>query len=134
MNVTSFEARRDALLLHPIEPRLITEGAPTARLLTLTESSDKLLSSGIWDCTAGKFKWVYELDEIVDILEGEVTVRDLSNGQLHRLRAGDGGFFPQGAITEWHVPHYVKKFFVVRAQETGIVARLRRYAMRLRSL
>jgi uncharacterized protein len=90
MNVASFDVRRGELLSHPIEPSWITEGAPVARLLTLTESPDKRLSSGLWDCTAGKFKWIYALDEIIDILEGEVIVRDERTNRIHTLGPGDG--------------------------------------------
>ena len=55
----------------PIDPAWIQEGTPTARGTVLTQSKDKLLSSGFWSCTAGKFKWVFSWDEFVHILEGE---------------------------------------------------------------
>ncbi len=60
----------------PIDPAWVLEGAPSARGTVLTQSKDKLVSSGFWSCTAGAFKWVFAWDEFVHILEGEVTIRE----------------------------------------------------------
>jgi uncharacterized cupin superfamily protein len=109
----AFEASRDDLLPQPIDPSWIKEGTPMARALTLTESPDGLLTTGIWDCTAGRFTWIFGTDEIVHILEGEVTVVD--GDRTHHLVPGSVCYFPQGLETVWSVPKYVKKTFVLRA-------------------
>ena len=57
----------------PIEPSWIEDGDPVARGDVLVQSSDKLLSSGLWSCTTGKFRWEFGWDEFVHILEGRVT-------------------------------------------------------------
>ena len=99
----------------PIDPSCIEEGRPVARCLTFAESPDRRLSSGLWECTAGKFKVDFGLDEVIHILEGEVTIREGDSGRVHALGPGDAAYFPLGLVTHWHVPRYVKKFFVVRA-------------------
>ena len=100
----------------PIDPAWIQEGTPTARGTVLTQSKDKLLSSGFWSCTAGKFKWVFSWDEFVYVLEGEVTIRE-EGGATHTLRAGDVAHFPRGLTTHWHVPKFVRKFFTLRTPD-----------------
>jgi len=120
---SAFESSRGDLVDQPIEPSWIREGAPVARAITLTESPDGLLTTGIWDCTAGTFTWIFQTDEIVHILEGEVTVKDGS--RTHKLVAGSVCYFPQGLETIWEVRQYVKKTFVLRAPQRS---RLRRIA------
>jgi uncharacterized cupin superfamily protein len=101
----------------PIDPNLFLEGTkPTARGTVLTQTKDKLVSAGFWSCTAGKFKWVYTWDEFVNILEGEVTIRE-EGGPTHNLKAGDVAHFPRGLTTYWHVPRFVRKYFVLRTPE-----------------
>ncbi len=100
----------------PINPDWIQEGTPAARGAVLTQSKDKLLSSGFWSCTAGKFKWVFAWDEFVYILEGEATIRE-EGGATHTLKAGDIAHFPRGLTTTWHVPKFVRKFFTLRTPE-----------------
>ena len=100
----------------PIDPAWIEEWTPAARGTVLTQSKDRLVSSGFWSCTAGKFRWVFSLDEFVHILEGEVTIRE-EGGATHTLKAGDVAHFPRGLTTHWHVPKYVKKFFTLRTPE-----------------
>ncbi len=100
----------------PIEPTWIIEGNPVASGVVLTQSPDKLLSSGLWSCTAGRFRWTFGWDEFVHILEGEVTIRD-ETGQTRTLTAGQTAFFPLGLNTEWSIPQFVRKVFTVRTKE-----------------
>lgn len=100
----------------PIEPAWIIEGTPTARGTILLQSADHKISYGGWDCTAGKFHWIFSWDEFVHIQEGEVTITDES-GQSVTLRRGDLAHFPVGMKTVWHVPHYVRKVFTLRTAE-----------------
>lgn len=120
---SAFETSRTDLVSQPIEPSWIKEGTPVARAVTLTESPDKLLTAGLWDCTAGTFTWIFGSDEIVHILEGEVHVRDGST--TWHLVPGSVAYFPSGLETVWEVPKYVKKSFILRAPHRS---RLRRAA------
>jgi uncharacterized cupin superfamily protein len=116
---------RGTLPLHPIDPSWIEEGNPVARAVILTSSPDERFSSGVWECTAGKFRWVYGIDEVVHILEGNVTLHE-SGGSTYTLGPGDVAYFPLGLVTHWDVKHYVRKFFVARSPGgSRHVARLR---------
>lgn len=126
---TGFEASRGDLVPHPIEPSWVREGKPVARAITLTESPDGLLTTGLWDCTAGKFTWIYGLDEIVHILEGEVHVDD--GKRTHHLLPGSILYLPNGLETVWTVPTYVKKMFVMRSAKPSPVRRVARAVKKL---
>lgn len=106
----------DELPPMPIEPSWIQEGTPTARGTVLNQSEDKLLSSGYWSCTSGKFKWEFVWDEFVTVLEGEAIIRE-EDGTTHTLRAGDVAHFPRGMTTYWEVPTFIRKFFTLRTVE-----------------
>ena len=100
----------------PIEPSWIIEGSPEARGTVLLQSADKLVSSGLWSCTAGKFRWEFGWDEFVHVLEGEATITE-DGGSTYTLRPGDSAHFPLGLHTHWHVPEFVKKAFTIRTPE-----------------
>ena len=100
----------------PIEPDWILEGSPQARGTVLVQSADKLISSGLWSCSAGKFNWEFAWDEFVYVLEGEVAITE-EGGHRYRLQPGDVAHFPIGLKTEWHVPQFVKKVFTLRTSE-----------------
>ena len=97
----------------PIPSKWIREGNPQATGAVLTQTSDQLVSSGLWECTAGRFDWVFEWDEFIHVLAGQaiITVED---GARIELNAGDTAFFPVGMKTEWYVPKWIRKTFTVR--------------------
>jgi uncharacterized cupin superfamily protein len=100
----------------PIPVAQVTEGNPAGRIWIAAQSADLRVTQGVWDCTAGKFTWDFGWDEFVMILEGEVVITP-EGGKPFTLRVGDFGHFPLGLKTEWHVPKYVKKTFVLRTPE-----------------
>ena len=114
------DAFRGELPDMPIEPAWILEGKPIAKGVVLVQSSDKLVSSGLWSCTAGRFRWVFAWDEFVHVLEGEVVIQDES-GKSTSLQAGDFAHFPRGLKTQWHVPKFVRKVFTLRTPEPLVV-------------
>jgi uncharacterized cupin superfamily protein len=122
LSISTFEGSRSDLTSQPIDPSWIKEGAPVARAITLSESADKTLTSGLWDCTAGKFKWIYAVDEIIHILEGEARVND--GTRTHVLVPGSTVFFPVGIEAAWEVPKYVKKMFILRVQKRSPLRRV----------
>jgi uncharacterized cupin superfamily protein len=122
----TYHSTRKDLELDRIKPEDVLEGDPVARTLTLSSSPDGRLSSGLWDCTAGKFRWKFWVDEIILVLEGEAVVRE-STGAVHELTPGVVAYFPLGVSGQWEVSTYVRKFFVVReAAQTGRIAAARR--------
>ena len=92
----------------PIPDAWILEGTPEARGKVLSCSSDEMAFTAMWDCTAGRFNWYYDIDETVCIMEGSVTVRDAA-GHSTTLTAGDTFFFPAGTQFHWTVPRFVRK-------------------------
>jgi uncharacterized cupin superfamily protein len=113
----------------PLKPEWIRAGNPVVRSLPLTESEDTLFSSGLWQCSAGEFKFIYECDEIVHILEGQVHIR--AEGAELTLSAGDVAYFPKGLIAEWTVPHHVKKFCVFHSTPRSLLGRIKGRLMSL---
>jgi hypothetical protein len=112
-NRIALEFGRINLSPSPIYPQWVLEGNPIARNKLLSVSPDGAASSYIWDCTAGRFNWHYEVEETIYVIEGGVVLKDAS-GFSHRLRAGDSYFFPAGTCAEWHVENYIRKFALIR--------------------
>jgi len=100
----------------PIPQEQISNDDPVARIWISAQSADRKVTQGVWDCTAGRFRWNFTWDEFVMVLEGEVTIEE-EGGKKFTLRAGDFSHFPLGLKTTWHVPKYVKKTFVIRTPE-----------------
>lgn len=104
------ELRRDVhdLIPAPIPQAWILEGSPVARQKHLAGSSDQLATTLMWDCTAGRFNWSYDADEVIHVLEGSVLIEDAA-GVRRRLQAGDTFLFPAGSRYHWTVPDYIRK-------------------------
>ncbi len=109
----------------PIRPDWVLEGNPIARNRLISSSADGTASTVIWDCTAGRFNWFYDIDETIYVIKGGVVVKD-SAGIARRLSAGDTIFFPAGARAEWHVEDYIRKIAFCRIPLPRSVAFARR--------
>jgi hypothetical protein len=112
---------RELLEPAPIVSADVISGAPVARSRQLSSSGDGRLTTHLWECTAGTFNWHFGVDEIVQIVEGEVRIDDPA-GDVRVLRAGDVAHFPRGTTAVWTVPEYVLKFAVLR--HPGLAARV----------
>ena len=97
----------------PIHPNWILEGNPVARNRLISSSADGTASTLLWDCTAGRFNWFYDVDETIYVIKGGVVVRDVG-GVARHLSAGDTIFFPAGTRAEWHVEDYIRKIAFCR--------------------
>ena len=100
----------------PLAAESILEGAPQATGTVLTQSADKLVSSGLWECTAGRFEWTFAWDEFVHVLEGGARIKTES-GETIELGSGDSAHFPLGLKTEWTITDRIRKVFTVRTTE-----------------
>jgi uncharacterized cupin superfamily protein len=109
--------QREDFVAAPIPREAILEGEPAARTCNLSESEDKGISMNLWDCTAGRFRWTYYGDELLQVLEGEVRITD-ENGNVTLLREGDTAHFDAGESTIWDVPVYVRKLAFHRTPQT----------------
>jgi hypothetical protein len=112
------------LVDHPINPTWVLEGEPRARISGWGESPDGTTSHWTWDCTAGRFRWYYDVDETIVIVAGSVTLQ-IEGEPPVQLGVGDAGYFPAGHWVTWTVDEYVRKHAVVRVP----VPRALRYAV-----
>jgi uncharacterized cupin superfamily protein len=94
-------------------------------------SADGKLDCGVWECTPGAFRISYRSDELVHILEGEVTVT--VGYEVHRLTAGSVAYFPAGTDAVWDVSKTVRKVWVYRTPTPTLRERARRKLRRLLS-
>jgi uncharacterized protein len=106
----------------PLPAEWIRSGKPEPRARALTRSADGRLSSGLWECPAGSFTYIFPCDEIVHILEGDVIVE--SQGERRHLKPGDVAYFPQDLHTVWTVRHYVKKLAIFRVVPRPLLKRI----------
>lgn len=69
---------------------------------------------GYWDCSAGVFTADYDkITEFCHVLEGEAHVKDLATGESFTVKAGDSFVLEAGLKTQWTVPKYIRKSFVI---------------------
>ena len=112
------------LVDQPINPDWILEGTPHARFSGWAESLDGTTSHWTWDCTAGRFRWYYDVDESIVVVDGSVSIQ-VGDEDPVVLEVGDAAYFPAGHWVTWQVDKYVRKQAVVRVP----VPRLMRYAV-----
>jgi len=111
------DIHRDEFVESPISSDQILDGSPVARSCDLHSSREGGVSMNLWDCTAGRFRWHFLSDELVQILAGEVRVTG-DDGTQRVLRAGDTAHFPAGTSFVWEVTDYVRKLAIHRAPHT----------------
>jgi len=113
----------DALPMEPapIEPSWILAGEPMARVGLHSRSGDDAASTAVWDCTAGEFRWFFDWDETVMILEGEVHVT-AQDGSERTLRQGDIAYFAGNTWATWRIDTYVRKIAFCRKRLPAPVA------------
>jgi uncharacterized protein len=109
----------------PISRNWVLEGNPVARNNVLSRSADGTATTYLWECTAGRFNWFYDIDETVYVVEGCVLVKDAA-GVTRSLSAGDSFYFPAGARAEWLVEKYVRKIAFCREPQPRLIAFARR--------
>ncbi len=115
----------------PIEPSWVLEGNPQARIAHHSRAEDESGLTGVWDCTAGTFRWFFAWDETVVILEGDVLVKS-DDGIERLLRTGDIGYFKGGTWATWKVETYVRKVAFLRRPAPAPLAFVYRMRNRLR--
>ena len=97
----------------PIPQDWIIDGKPDARRALLSRSSDGAAVTVVWETSKGRFRWYFNIDETVDIIDGEVFVTDEKNVE-RRLGPGDVAYFPAGSWSVWRVPERVRKVAFIR--------------------
>src|SRR6202167_1508241 len=97
----------------PIPAHWIVDGTLQAYSKRLATSADGTSSIMAWSCTPGRFKWLYNVDETLHIISGEIFVTS-EKGESRRLGPGDMAFFPAGSRSIWHVTKEVRKLAFCR--------------------
>jgi uncharacterized protein len=101
------------LAASPFPSSWVLDGHPEARATSIAKSQDGAMTVIAWSCTKGRFRWRYQVDEMVHILSGEVIVTD-HTGAERRLMPGDTAFFPAGSTSVWEINEHVRKIAVCR--------------------
>jgi uncharacterized cupin superfamily protein len=98
--------------------QLITADPATAELQPapfpeewIARSQDSAMRIIAWSCTRGRFRWQYQVDEMLHILSGEVFITD-ETGVERRVGPGDTAFCPAGSWFSWNVTQDVRKVAV----------------------
>ncbi len=100
----------------PVPAEWIREGTPDSRGMVSVESSDAVVRCGQWSCTPCKFRWDYDCDEFVLLLEGEAEI-STEQGDSYTIRAGDMVHFPKGLKATWEVRKTVRKVFFLHSPQ-----------------
>lgn len=116
----------------PIKPDWILAGNPVARVASHSDAADGCATTGIWDCTAGTFRWYFGWDETVVIVDGTVHVT-AEDGSERVLSAGDVAYFKGGTWATWRIDTYLRKVAFLRQPMPAPVAALYRLKGRLRA-
>ena len=95
----------------PVAWNLNGDASPEMRFTAM--SSDGDLSSGIWACGPGVFRFDFNFDEFIHIISGTASIRS-SDGVTQHLEPGSTAYFPRGLSTVWTVDDHIRKFFVIR--------------------
>jgi uncharacterized cupin superfamily protein len=98
----------------PINKDWIESGNPKASIAILAYSDDRATSTILWECTAGRFTWRYNIDETIFFLEGEVLI-STEGGPAKLYGAGDSIHFSRGAVATWEVKTYIRKVAFCRS-------------------
>ena len=97
----------------PIPAGDVVCGNPVARNCVVFRSADRLQFTLMWHCTAGSFRWFYDEDETILLLDGGMTLC-FDNGTTRVCTAGEMVFFPAGTTCVWVIDHEVRKLAFFR--------------------
>ena len=94
----------------PLPGDWILEGTPEATGAVLSRSDDSRIIRGVWQCTPGRFNWMFSYDETLVVVSGRATV-ELDTGEQVELEPGVMAFFGRGHDSTWVVHETLRKGF-----------------------
>ena len=104
----------------PMDRSDLISGTPVQRGQTYLDDKASGLSVGVWDCTAFTAKpGPYSVNEFMVLLEGSVTIVDAKGGET-LITAGESFIIPKGLVCQWKQTGYVRKFFVIFDDTSGL--------------
>lgn len=87
--------------------------------ITLFEDKARGLTAGVWEQGANESRWIdYPVNEFMTVLEGEVVI--VEEDRTVSIKAGESFIIPKGLRCRWTQPGYVKKFFVIFDDASGL--------------
>jgi len=95
-----------------VEQDRVVSGQPKRAFKTLYSSKSDEFHSGIYECTAGKWKVSYSEDEFCTLIEGHVRLTN-NKGEAQEFKAPDSFVVPSGFAGTWEAVTPVRKFFVI---------------------
>jgi uncharacterized cupin superfamily protein len=94
----------------------ILEGIPDARAMFTANTADQGACAGFWSCDVGRYEFVFDYDEFIYVIDGEVVVTEAApSTRTHVLKPGDTAHFPRGVTTIWQITRRMTKYFVACA-------------------
>lgn len=91
----------------------ILAGEPAGRGFTLYEDFDSgARGAGIFECEPSTTTYQLEFNEIIHVLEGEVTI-EIDTGSRVDLKPGDIAFLPAGHLSTWTFHSRFREFWVL---------------------
>ena len=109
----------------PIPAAQILSGTPEASSTPLVSSCDDGFTSAMWSCTPGRFRWFYNSDEIVHIVEGHVHITPDDGSAPFETGAGEVVFFARGSSAVWEIKKTIRKVALFRSDPADALGRLR---------
>jgi uncharacterized cupin superfamily protein len=124
--MTVTDPAKAVMLPAPIRPEWVLEGEPKTLAAEIAHTDDATTKVYIWSTTKSRFRWLYDSDEVVTVIDGEVFVTNDGGVETH-LGPGDVAFFPAGAKTTWRVPDHLRKIATLKRPLPGPVASVMRW-------
>jgi uncharacterized cupin superfamily protein len=92
----------------------VLDGDPASRVhwLRTSGSGDATLLAGIFEAQPSRFRYAFETDETIHIIEGQVRI-ELDDGACVTLGPGGIASFPRGARATWEITQPLREFFVL---------------------
>src|SRR4051812_17859502 len=115
----------DGFTPSPPRTQQIVSRSPGARGRTVGISPHGPLSYNLWDCTAGRLRWVYRSDEILHILEGSATLQP-EGEPPRKIGPGDVVYLAKGLVVHWEIESYIKKLAICRSEPESLPRRVLR--------
>lgn len=110
--IVDSDALRLLLPPHTLKPTSID--GQTESSVTIWESSDGRVETGVWECVPGTFTAFRDgYDEIAHIVSGMATVTS-NDGEVVELSPGSTLVTPAGWKGNWTIHETVRKVYVLR--------------------
>ncbi len=96
-----------------VAPEKIVSGDPKTTYKLLHASPDERFTTGIWECTPGKWRVNYTTDdEFCTLIEGHVRLTP-EDGAPQDYKAPDSFIIPCGFKGTWEAVTKIRKYFVI---------------------